>query len=444
MDKKKPSLTTMTFDAPGIPVLPYPFNTFLKIEYTDADKKILRTLAAERTEYASLPIQKETAKLWQKLNDLEECRPLVWHNEIPWHEMNYEDELTCVTSSEFTRRIEFDLRKDIYLWKHMPGDMVLEPVIYCPMIISNSGMGIELKEETSVTDEKSSIVGHKFIPQIEDEDDLEKIVSPVVTHEEKLTKATLDAYHDIFDGIAPIELRGYAGFWCALIDDVVQYMGVEPLLINLYAEPDLVHKTMRRLTDAYMSALDQIEAIGAIASNNLNYRLGSGGYGYTSELDHGKGTGMKCSEIWGSAACQFFTTVSPEMHNEFAITYEKEWLDRFALSYYGCCEKLDNKIDVLRQIRSLRKISISPWSDTRHAAEQIGRDYVMSIKPLPAVFAYDKWEPEAVEKEVREKLRQAEGCNVELIIKDISTVRYEPKRLWDWVSLVSRICKESC
>jgi hypothetical protein len=26
------------------------------------------------------------------------------------------------------------------------------------------------------------------------------------------------------------------------------------------------------------------------------------------------------------------------MHEEFALQYEKRWLERFGLTYYGCCE----------------------------------------------------------------------------------------------------------
>ena len=31
-------------------------------------------------------------------------------------------------------------------------------------------------------------------------------------------------------------------------------------------------------------------------------------------------------------------------------------------------------------------------------------------------------------------LEQARGCHVELIMKDISTVRYQPQRLWEWAA----------
>ena len=43
---------------------------------------------------AALPVHREKAGLWRKLNDLQSARPMVWINEIPWHEMNVDDELT--------------------------------------------------------------------------------------------------------------------------------------------------------------------------------------------------------------------------------------------------------------------------------------------------------------------------------------------------------------
>jgi hypothetical protein len=36
---------------------------------------------------AALPIHPKKARLWQKLNDLESVRPMVWINQIGWHEM---------------------------------------------------------------------------------------------------------------------------------------------------------------------------------------------------------------------------------------------------------------------------------------------------------------------------------------------------------------------
>ncbi len=433
--------THESFDAPGTAVSNDAVYQYLDPVYTPADAAVLRELAREYMACASLDIQKTTIQLWQDVNDLRPARPVVMHSEIPWHEMNVNDELTLVTSTDFTQRIEQDFRRRLYLWRHMPGDMVLEPVCYAPMILSNSGVGLEINETTSVTDAENNIVGHGFTPTITCLEDLEQLTAPVVTLDREKTDRTLAAYHELFDGIIPVELRGVPGFWFAPMDDIVQYMGVGELLMNLALEPELVHATMRRVMDVYLAGLDQYEKLGALATNNCNYRIGSGAYGYTTELDRGSSTGMACANMWGAAASQIFTSVSPAMHEEFSIAYEKEWMERFPISYYGCCERLDNKIDILDTIRGLRKISISPWSDAAHAAEIVGRRYVLSVKPSPACLAFESFDEDFVREEVGKQLEAVRGCNAEIVIKDISTVRYQPERLWKWVEIVHDLCR---
>ena len=433
--------THAAFDAPGTAISNDTVYMYLPVVYTEDDKKIIRELAAQYMEYATLPVQQEKAHMWEKLNDLERVRPLLYHNELPWHELNIGDELVLHTSTPFAQRIEEELKRHIYLWKHMPADMVLEPVFYSPMIINNSGIGLQIEEKTSATDDANNIVGHEFIPVIVEESDLEKIVDPVITVDEEKTKETYEAYCDIFEGIIPVEIKGVQGFWYAPIDDVVMYMGTSELLENVYMDPELVHASMKRFTDAYLAALDQYEKLGALGSNNLNYRIGSGAYGYSAKLGRGRSNGMKCNEMWGSCASQFFTSVSPEMQDEFCMQYELEWLDRHALSYYGCCERLDHKIDVLSKVKSLRKISCSPWTKTEHMAEVVGRKYVVSLKPSPACFAYDTFDEQMVINDVKTKLELLKDCNVEMIIKDISTVKYDPQRLFRWVEIVSELCE---
>ena len=433
--------THAAFDAPGTAVSNDTTYMFLPVEYNDEDVAVIRELAREFMDIANLPVQKETAELWERVNDLESARPVVWHNELPWHEMNVDDELTLRTSTPFAQRIEEELRRKIYLWKHMPGDMVLEPVFYSPMIIENSGMGIAITEETIASDAENNIVSHKFIPQIVTIEDTEKIKAPKVTLDKKATQATYEAYQDILGPVMPVEIKGVQGFWYAPVDDLVQLMGTNELLLNVVMEPELVHASMKKISEAYMAALDQYEALGCLGSNNLNYRMGSGAYGYSKELKRGTMTNMKCCDMWGASASQFFTSVSPEMHDEFSIAYERPWMERFGLSYYGCCERLDIKMDQLRQIKNLRKISCSPWSDTEHMAEVVGRDYVVSLKPSPACFAFDTFDEDAVRRDVQGKLKLLKNCNVEIIIKDVSTIRYDPKRLWRWVEIVSELCR---
>jgi hypothetical protein len=140
---------------------------------------------------------------------------------------------------------------------------------------------------------------------------------------------------------------------------------------------------------------------------------------------------------------QIFSTVSPAMHQEFEIDYSARWYERFGLGYYGCCEPLDEKIDIIRNLPHVRKISMSPWVDEERGAEQIGQDFVFSRKPNPAFLAWDEWEPEAVEQDLRDTQEKCNryGCPFEFILKDISTVCYQPQRLWEWVDIAMKVVR---
>jgi hypothetical protein len=131
---------------------------------------------------------------------------------------------------------------------------------------------------------------------------------------------------------------------------------------------------------------------------------------------------------------QIFSSVSPAMHKEFWLDYAVHWFGRFGLGYYGCCEPLHKKIDIIRAVPNVRKISMSPFVDEAAGAENIGGDFVFSRKPSPALLCVDDWDPQAVEKDLSETLEHCtrDGCPLEYILKDISTVRYKPQRLWEW------------
>ena len=63
------------------------------------DKEILRNLAQEKADIASSSIHAKKIDMWKALNRLEDVRPLVWINEIPWYEMNIDDEFALKTST---------------------------------------------------------------------------------------------------------------------------------------------------------------------------------------------------------------------------------------------------------------------------------------------------------------------------------------------------------
>ena len=408
---------------------------------TEDDKKILRELAKQKANIAKLSIHQEKIHLWKSLNSMKETRPLVCINEIPWHELNVEDELTIQSKTGFAKFLETRLRRAIYCWKHLPVDMVIETTLPCYLIIDNTGFGISEDAQIATTDKDSDIVSREFIPQIHDEEDIDKIKTPIIYYDEKSTNLKYETMKDIFDGILKIEKKGIPGFWFAPWDELIRWWGVQQALTDLVLRPKLVHKIMDRLTKSYISMLNQYESQNLLALNNCNYRIGSGGLSFTNELpgrDYTP-TQIKTHNLWGSGAAQIFSDVSPDMHYEFALQYELRWMERFGLNYYGCCEPLNKKIDILNNIPNLRKISISPWADLDDAIEKMKGRFVISYKPNPAIFTVDNWDIKNIKSQVLKILPKFKGCNVEIIMKDISTVKYKPQRLWEWAKTIMDI-----
>jgi hypothetical protein len=407
----------------------------MKISSHDYD--VLRKLGEAQAQIANLPIQKEKAELWRKMNDLEPVRPLVWINEVPWHEMDVNNELTLQTSDPDLQQIERDLRRLLYQWNHFPADMVISPFIPCALEIRSSGIGLLENVDVIITDPANDIISRHYHPQIVDPEDIEKIVMPVVTCDWDATEEKYDRLTRIFGDIIPVQKEGKRGTWFAPWDDLVSWWGVESLMLDLTQRPDMVNAAISKLMDARLCELDQWESLNLLSTNANNTRIGSGGFGYTKQLPTGEKPAGKLliKDLWGSSTAQIFGSVSPKMHWEFALKHELRWLERWGLTYYGCCEPLDRKVNILKRIPNLRKVSLSPWVDVDRAINLMGSEYVLSRKPSPAVFAEDNWRPHQARADLENFLLKAQGFSVEIIMKDISTVRYHPERLWEWEKL---------
>jgi hypothetical protein len=400
------------------------------------DRAVLQRLAEEQAQIAALPIQREKAELWRRLNDLKPVRPLVWINEIPWHEMNVDDELTLLCHDSWLREVETGMRRQLYQWRHMPGDMIVSGYLPCPVVIHSSGPGMAEDVDILTTDAASDIVSREFHRQIIEPEDVAKIVAPVVSVDWDLTHTRRAALQDILGDILPVRLVGKKGIWFAPWDELIRWWGVEDALRDLVDRPEMVEAAISRLVDSYLSELDQWIALGLLTPNADNTRHGSGGYGYTTALpEAGPELGAAPETLWGSATAQIFGSVSPRMHWEFGLKHELRWLERWGLTYYGCCEPLDVKAGILARIPNLRKVSVSPWVNVPRAIEAYGGRFVLSRKPTPAFMAEDRWRPEAARADLAAFLDLARGSPVEVIMKDVSTVRYHPQRLWEWEKL---------
>ena len=403
------------------------------------DQLVLRELASEVAEIAALPAQQETIALWHGLNGLRPARPMVMIDEIPWNEMDVDRELTLQTEDGFCRGLEATLRQTLYAWRHFPVDMVVEPVIDIPKVIRTDGFGVGIEETTLATADDNVILSHHYVDQFRTDDDVGKIRVPVITLDEGATASTEARAHEMFDGILDVRMQGMFLTY-EIWDDITMWRGAENVLFDLIDRPAFMHEIASRYIDAKLAMLDQLEARGLLGYGQPRVHCTGA---HTDELPAPgfESARPRAKDNWTYGMAQILGSVSPAMYEEFEVDHAIKWYSRFGLGYYGCCDALHDRVDIIRRIPNVRKISMSPWADVDKGAERIGRDFVFSHKPNPALVAMETWEPEAIEKDLRRMLDACTryGCPVEITLKDISTVRYKPQRIWEWAGIASRL-----
>ena len=377
----------------------------------------------------------------QQSNDMEAVRPIVLMDEIPWHELEASGELTNRCEDRFANEIETFFLRALLQHKYFPCDRYYENCYPLEKTIHIDGV-LETIEDTLKLDDANHIASHDYYDQLQDEEDLEKLGRPMVWVDASLDEERLTAARDALDGILPVRLRGtwiYYSPW----DQIPQlHGGVTNVYLDLMDRPEFMHAIMRRLTENQLSVMEQYEQLGLLDAEQSLVHCTPALCSQIPATDYSGGN-YRLRDMWMRSAAQMFSDISPAQHLEFDLAYQKPLFERCGLVYYGCCEALHNKIRLLKDIPNLRKIGVSPWSDVRRTAEQVGSAYILAIKPNPAMVAM-KTRAEEVRAEISSKLEicLANDCRCEFVLKDISTVSYDLRNLVLWHDTVNRTLDE--
>lgn len=403
---------------------------FGKIIISRKDKGILRRLAAKVTSLSNRPIEEEKRKLWYEHNSLKPVRPLVFCDpENGWNEIITKDQIEC--EGELAQRWEMVLRKEIFWGESMLDDKVIEPYFNIGYTYIESNWGFN-----PIMHGGNNGGSYVWEAPIKEGSNIDKLNFPVITIDYGTTQKTLDAAIDTFGDLIKVRKTGVWWWSLGMTFALALLRGLTNIMMDMIDNPKLIHRLMKILSEGTLKKLDFLEENGLLSLNTDGY-VGSGGFGYTKELP-AKGfndSKVRTTDMWGFCESQETIGVSPQMFEKFVFPYQLPILGRFGLNYYGCCEPLDSRWYIIKDIPNLRKVSVSPWANFAQMAEYLQDNYVYSLKMTPTDIAVPKIDEDVVRKRIRNVLNIAKGCVIEIIMKDNHTIGKNPNNVIRWTQI---------
>jgi len=408
------------------------------LSITTHDRTLLRELAKRLAEIAAQPVMAERKALWRKHNSLQRVRPMILvYPEGAWEELLPDSALRCENPD--LRPWERNLRMRIYYWEHLHDDQVIEDLWTVGRGITVSGWGLEPKSHAS-TEQRGAWA---FDPVVKGPADLKKLRYPEVTVDEAAARTELETAQELFGDILRIRQDGVGHVSFHLMARWTRLRGLDQVMMDMVDEPAMLNEAMAFLEAGYHRLIRRYQELGLLSLNNNNLYHSSGGNGWTDELPQPDfdGTHVRPADMWASAEAQELALVSPEMHEEFSLQYERRLLAPFGLNGYGCCEDLTRKLNYVLSIPNLRRVSISPFADVERCAETLGRRVIFSWKPHPSHLV-GRFDADRVREYIRHTLEVTRGCVIEMILKDTHTCENHPERFTQWTDIAQELAAE--
>ena len=396
--------------------------------FSDQDRQVLRRLAGRVREIADSERVAANRRRLRDLNALCADRPVVLsYPEGCWRELLPHDALACV--DPLARNWEWHLRAAVCYDQTIRDDGACDPWFNVPWVVSNDGYGVDVP--THRAEEAGSYVWDPPIRNIAE--DIGRLRFRRFTVDRAETQRRLDLAGVTFGDLLPARLR-WKAFWTAgLTWEVARLVGLEPLMMFMYDDPQGLHRIMAWMRDEHAAYLDWIERERLVTPWNEGDYVGSGGYGYTDKLPGERARTLM--DVWGFAESQETVGISPDMFEQFVLPYQVPLLERFGLNCYGCCEPVHQRIDaILRDVPRLRRVSAAPMVDQAGLKEKLGDHVVFSRKPNP-ILVCNIFDEALIRKDLRRTLDIAGRGPLEIILKDTHTVQGEPWRIGRWVEI---------
>jgi hypothetical protein len=400
------------------------------------DREILGELARKVAEIAAKDIQQERRDLWAAHNSFRPVRPPIYIRAVADRETIH-PYLEC--EDPFFRARERSLRRMI-LQDTLGDDYVIEPWVTLPAALElpeGGGWGVPLAHASSDPATGAFTVD----PPLKKLSDIERMVVPKHSVDEEETQRRCSRLAEVLDDRLGIEIDRspfWTGWHADISTDLAQLRGIEQILWDMMDNPGWLHRLLAFMRDGVLKAQAEAEAAGHYRLvNHYNQSMP-----FAEELDYPRSGGKPVNrkDLWVFAASQETSVVSPEMFDEFILSYQEPIMAEYGLVSYGCCEDLSRKIPLLKRIPNLRRVAVTPFADVKVCAEQLGDRYIASWRPSPAdmvAYGFDEERVTATVKDAKSAF-QANGCRFDICLKDVETVQGDVSRIRRFVDIVRR------
>lgn len=405
------------------------------------DKIIMTDLAKRVSLIASHEKMDVRRKLWSTHNSLKGGRPPIYIRDGHWSRETVQKELRC--EDEFLRGHEFFLRKMI-AQDIIDDDFVIEPWInlITPKILPGIGAwGVEYTGHDSGFKQGAK----KYDIIVEDLSDLSILKKPNHEIDEKKTSEQFSMLQEAMSYSIDVNVDRTPLWWGfeADISTRLGYIrGLEQIMWDMYDDPQGLKELLGFMRDGIIHAQNQaLKANHFTLGSHINQSMC-----YIDDLPWPKANSepVTLDKLWGFSAAQEFAQISPAMHEEFMFNFQIPILENLGHVSYGCCEDLTEKIDMIKQLKNVRRIAISPYSDVGKCAKQLSNNYIASWRPDPATTVCLDFNEERIENILREAdiSYREYNCPYDICLKDVHTIQGEFDRLVNFVKISKKVLEE--
>ena len=398
------------------------------------ERNYVRELARQVAAIAASPENELIKKRWRDVNALRKpdrapvyCRPIG-----ALHELITQDSLEC--ADPWLRSVEFGFRH--MLLKHSIGDD--DPVD------SEFAVGAAFDCDppntwgVDIGVHQSGVSGGawSYDPPLKSEADFDRLRLPSYTYNREKTEAALSRAHDLLGDILPVKITCAIPADVTLCTSAAGLRGLGEMMMDMAVQPELVHRLMAHLRDGALHTLADFESSGLLTANNTGSLFTGDPIG-----EPGPDGKLTCANLWGGASSQEFDQVSPAMWEEFLLPYQLPVLERFGLTYYGCCENLTHKIDGALKIPNLRIFVSSAWTDLYRVIDKVGTRYTIMWRQKASEVVFPE-DTDGIRRHLNEGMRRLQGCHYQVVLRELQTLAGHMDRLHVWTQLAIAAAEE--